>query len=137
MAVKKNKKSVKQPLANMSKGTDRDVTKRKRAQKVLEEKHRLNELLLDSLPHIAMLIRKDRTVLASNRLARDAGAKVGGYCWQDFGRSDFIPEEDKKYIDEHKKVPPGGTCCYFCLADKTLKSQEPARNPELNIWAKI
>ncbi len=161
MAVKKNEKPIKQPLAakgkvshspkttqmadvgirssvaNMSKGTDRKVTKRKRTGKVLEEKQRLNELLLDSLPHIAMLIRKDRTVLAANRLARDAGAKVGGYCWGDFGRSDFIPEEDKKYIDEHKKAPAGGTCCYFCLADKALRSQEPARNPELNAWGKI
>ncbi len=161
MAIKKSKKSIKQgltakrkvspgpkktelanigirsSLANMSKGADRNVTKRKTAQKVLAEKHRLNELLLDSLPHLAMLIRKDRTVLAANRLARDAGAKVGGYCWRDFAKSDFIPEEDKKYIDEHKKAPPGGTCCYFCLADKALRSQEPARNPELDAWGKI
>jgi len=158
MAIKKSKKSIKQGLAakrkvspgpkktelanigirssltNMSKGADRDLTKRKRAQKVLEEKQRLNELLLDSLPHIAMLIRKDRRVLAANRLARDAGAKVGAYCWRDFAKSDFIPERDKKYIDKHKKAPHGGTCCYFCLAYKVLRTQKPARYPELNAW---
>ncbi len=161
MAVKKSKKSLKQPLAakskvspgpkntqpadigirssvaNMSKGTDRDVTKRKRAQKALEERQHLNELLLDSLPHIAMLIRKDRTVLAANRRARDAGVKVGGYCWRDFAKSDFIPEQHKRYINDHKKIPAGGTHCYFCLADEALKSQKPARNPELNAWGKI
>ncbi len=161
MATKKNRKSIKRGLAakrkvspgpkktqradigirssaaNMSKGNDRDLTKRKRAQKVLEEKQRLNELLLDSIPHTAMLIRKDRRILAANRLARDAGAKVGGYCWQGFAKSDFIPEEDKKYIDEHKKAPPGGTRCYFCLADEVLRTQKPARNPELNAWGKI
>ena len=128
---------IRSSVRNMSKGTDRDVTKRKRAGKVLKEKQHMNEALFDVLPHFAMLIRKDRTVLAASRLARDAGAKVGGYCWRDFGRSDFIPEEDKRYINEHKKIPPGCTRCYFCLADETLKNQKPARNPELNAWGKI
>ena len=34
----------------------------------LHVKIRLNDLLLDSLPHFAILISKDRTVLAANRI---------------------------------------------------------------------
>ena len=129
--------AIRSSRANMSKATASDGTEPKGAQKVLEEKQNLNELLLDSLPHTAMLIRKDRRILAANRPARDAGAKVEDYCWQSFAQSDFIPEEDKKYMDEHKQAPPGGTCCCFCLADKALKNQKPARHPELNAWGKI
>lgn len=100
-------------------------------------KENLSTLLLDSLPHLAMIIRKDRTILAANRTARLVGAKVGGYCWHDFGSSEFIPEKDKKYIDEHNKIPPGDTRCYFCLADEGLKSQQPTHDPEVKAWAKI
>ena len=132
-----NKKLSKPDLANIGKGAHEDFTERKMAQNTLEERFRLNELLLDSLPHIAMLVRKDRKVLAANRLARDVGVKVGGYCWQDFGRGDFISEEDKKYIQEYKKAPPGGTCCHFCLADEAFKGQKTIRNPELEFWGKI
>ena len=38
---------------------------------------RLNELLLDTLPHPALLIRRDRTVLLANRIAQDMGAVIG------------------------------------------------------------
>jgi PAS domain S-box-containing protein len=109
----------------------------KQAEEVLREKQRLNELLLDALPHPAMLIRKDTTVLAANRMAREAGAIIGGYCWRDFGQSDFIPEQDLKYINDHKDVPLGGTNCSFCLADKALETQKPTNNPELMAWGKI
>ncbi len=115
----------------MSKG------KTKQAKEVSREQNRLNELLMDSLPHPAMLVNQDKVILAANRIARRIGAKVGGYCWRDFGKSDYIPEEDKKYIKDHKKIPPGGTCCTFCLTDKALKSQAPAHNPELRAWGKI
>jgi len=109
----------------------------KRAEEVLPDKQRLNELLLDALPHPAMLIRKDTTVLAANRMAREVGAVVGGYCWQCFGHSDFISEQDEEYINNHKDVPLGGIHCSFCLADEALETQRPANNPELKAWGKI
>ncbi len=118
-------------------GIFRDITERKQAEEALKERNRLNELLLNSLPHPAMLIRKDRTVLAANRIALEVGAKVGGFCWRDFGQSDFIPESDKEYINKNKKASLGGTRCYFCLADEALKNQEPANNPELKAWNKV
>jgi hypothetical protein len=105
--------------------------------RILRRRQFLNELILNTIPSFAMIIRKDRTILLANRIAQKVGAKVGGYCWRNFGQGKFIPEQDKKYIKEHKKIPPGGTCCYFCLADKALKTQKPANNPELKAWDKI
>lgn len=101
------------------------------------EKEGLGALLLENLPHLAMIIRKDRTILAANLIARQLGAKVSGYCWHDFGSSEFIPEKDKKYIDEHNKINPGDNHCYFCLADEGLKSRQPTHLHEVKAWGKI
>jgi signal transduction histidine kinase len=113
------------------------VNRYSRSPDELPEKEHLNALLLDNLPHPAMIIRKDRTVLAANRIARQLGAKVGGYCWRDFRGGNCLPQQNKKYIDEHSKVPFGGTCCYFCLADEGLKNQQPTHNPQVNAGGKI
>ncbi len=109
-----------------------DITQRKRAEAELRRSAHLNEMLLDSLPHPAMLIRRDRTVLAANRAAREEGARVDDYCWRSFGRSAFIPEEDRQYIEAHNgRIPPGGTACAFCRLDKMLETGEAQRIPEL------
>ncbi len=105
---------------------------RKESEEELRKEKNLSELLLDSLPHPAMLISKDRNILAANRIARDAGAKVGGFCWQEFGQCLFIPEEDNKYIAQHKKIPDNGTQCYFCKADEALRSQ---RSEDIEVQA--
>lgn len=100
------------------------VQERKQAESDLKEKQRLNETLLNSLPHPAMLIRKDRTILAANEIALEAGAKIGGRCWETFGHSDFISDEDKKYIQIHKEAPPCGTKCWFCRAEDSLQDKK-------------
>jgi PAS domain S-box-containing protein len=116
----------------------RDDTQRRRvADRIMHKNPRLNEVLLDSLPHPAMIIRKDRMILAANRIAKQLGAKVGGYCWQSFGQSEFIGEQDKQYIKKHKEVPAGGTCCSFCMADEALEKQTHTNNPEIKAWEKI
>jgi PAS domain S-box-containing protein len=118
--------------------TGRSATELKRTiDRLLHNKGQLSELLLDSLPHPAMLIRKDRTTLAANRIARQLGAGVGNYCWRSFGQSDFIPDKDKQYINDHKQVPPGGSRCVFCQADEALDKQAPTHNPEIKAWDKI
>jgi hypothetical protein len=49
----------------------RDATKRRRvADRILHKNLRLNEVLLDSLPHPAMLIRKDVQVKTISYLSR-------------------------------------------------------------------
>ena len=100
-----------------------DITERVQAEAELKIKQYLNEVLLDSLPHPAMLIRKDRIILAANRIAREVGAKVGGHCWQEFGHGEYIPDKDKIYIAEHKMVPACGTQCYFCKSNEAMHNQ--------------
>ncbi|MHC4787921.1 MAG: PAS domain-containing protein, partial [Planctomycetota bacterium] len=103
----------------------------------LREAARLNRLLMDSLPHPAMLIRKDRIIMAANRVARQAGAKVGGRCWSDFGHCDYIPDEDRAFLREHGCAPEGGTRCSFCLAEEALGEGKTTNNPELEAWGRI
>jgi diguanylate cyclase (GGDEF)-like protein/PAS domain S-box-containing protein len=111
---------------------------RERVQEAPRESGRLNELLLDSLPHPAMLIQRDRTILAANRIAEEIGVKVGGYCWRDFGHGEFIPDDHKRYISEHKgSIPPGGTKCVFCLADEALAKTKPTKQPEVNMFGQL
>jgi two-component sensor histidine kinase/CheY-like chemotaxis protein len=104
-------------------------------QKSLEEKNlkleqsiRLNELLIDSIPHPAMLIRRDRVIIAANRSARQSGAVLGGYCWRDFHHSNYIPEAHN--------IPPGGTECIFCRADEAFEKDEAVNAPEVEVFGK-
>lgn len=103
----------------------------------MKKKQNLNQFLLDSLPYPAMLIRKDRTILAANRIAREMGVEVGGYCWCDFAKSQFISNQHENYINKHKEIPTTGTHCYFCLADKALNTQAPVNNPNIQAFGKI
>ena len=50
-----------------------DIDERKRAEELQREADHFRKTLLDSLPHPAMLIRRDRIILAANRHARDLG----------------------------------------------------------------
>jgi len=111
-----------------------DITERKEAAAELRRSARLNELLLDSLPHPAMLIRGDRVILAANRAAREAGAKIGHYCWREFGQSQFISEEDRRQLEE---CGPDGVKCTFCLADEALANGQPRNIPELKAFGRL
>jgi PAS domain S-box-containing protein len=112
-----------------------DITMRKEAEENVKRKQQVTERLLDSLPHSAMLIRKDRKIIAANKMAREVGAIVGGYCWQEFGKCQFIPEEFKLSIDKHGKVPDGARC-YFCDANDALERKVPVSS-EVNAWDRL
>lgn len=114
----------------------RDVTERKRAEEAVSEKRKLNALLLNSLPYPTMIIRKDRTVLASNKAAEDIGVYPGCICWRDFGKSASIPEKDKRYIEEKGSLPDHPVRCTFCLADEALKKQTPM-NTDVEAGGKV
>jgi len=114
-----------------------NITRRKQAEAALREIQQLNELLLDSLPHPAMLIRKDRTILAANKIAREAGSIVGDYCWKTFGHSEFISEEAKRSLKEHYSgCCPPGIKCSFCLADETTLPEKSA-NCEVKAFGRL
>lgn len=95
------------------------------------------ELVLDHLPYPAMLIRQDRVILATNFLAREMGGRIGGICWQDFGRSDNIPEQDKCYVEQHAgNAPAGGSKCISCRADEALVAKAPMNDSDVDAFGK-
>ncbi|RJQ43350.1 MAG: PAS domain-containing sensor histidine kinase [Nitrospiraceae bacterium] len=110
-------------------GTCIDITERKQAETALFESMKLNELLLDSIPYPTMLVQRDRTILAANKIAREAEAAVGEYCWKSFGRSEYISEEARLYLKGHNvESCPSCVKCSFCLADETAWSDKPAHS---------
>ncbi len=103
------------------------------------EMNKLNQIILDSLPHWAMLIDvKTRSILAANKLAFDSGAKINFQCWDDFGHRQFISEEHKIIIEnEPERKKDNQIKCDFCLADEAMESGKPERKEveiEGTIW---
>jgi hypothetical protein len=101
--------------------------------------HKLNQIILDSLPHWAMLINvTNRTVLAANKLALEGGANINCQCWDDFGHKQFISDEHKKLIKiEPERKRDNQIKCDFCLADEAMESGKPERKEveiEGTIW---
>lgn len=106
---------------------------------IMEGISKFNQIILDSLPHWAMLIEvKNRTILAANKLAIDGGANINCQCWDDFGHRQFISEEHKKLIDrEPDRKRDNKIMCDFCLADDAMESGQPTRKEvviEGTIW---
>ncbi len=95
----------------------------------MEDIEKLQQVIMDTLPHWAMLIDvKTRTVLAANKLAMEGGATVHCQCWDDFGHRLFIPEEQKRLIEENpERKRDNKIKCEFCLADEAMESGEPTR----------
>lgn len=114
-----------------------DIGKRKSIEIKLEEEMKLRITLIEALPYPTMLIKKDRTIIFANKVAREVGAKVGGTCWQGFGHSDYIPEKDKEYINQHKTTEGLCSHCTFCLADEALNDLKPTIAPEVNAFGRI
>ncbi len=90
---------------------------------------KLNQMILDSLPHWAMLIDvRNRTILAANKLAFEGGAEIFCQCWDDFGHRQFISEDHKKMIEADPERKKDNTIkCDFCLADEAMESGKPER----------
>lgn len=97
-----------------------------------KSKRDLIEAMMDSLPHFAMIIDKDRNVLAANKIAKDVGAIVGGKCWSTFGKSAYITDEMKdKLIQKERhhihKIDPETMHCKHCLGTEALDTGETQR----------
>ena len=84
-----------------------------------------NKALMDSLPYPAILIRKDRRIIASNKVAKDIGIEVGSFCWDTFGKRASISEENRKYYEKNNTVPPECIKCTFCKANEALEFHKP------------
>jgi PAS domain S-box-containing protein len=70
-----------------------DITDRKNAEQALKEKTRLNQILLDAFPCVALLLRpRTREIVAANAEAVKAGAFPGTKCFRTWGqRQDPCP----------------------------------------------
>ncbi|MBF0521918.1 MAG: PAS domain S-box protein [Candidatus Omnitrophica bacterium] len=66
-----------------------DITESKKADEALQEKNRLNQILLDSFPGTALLLRPfTREIVASNKAGVDVGAIPGKCCFSTWGQQD-------------------------------------------------
>lgn len=115
----------------------RYAIERKKIELELVRSSDFNEQLLNSIPYPSMLIKKDRTILAANKIARESGAIIGGLCWREFGKSEFIPEEDKEFLKNQEQCPHVDTQCMFCMADQAITDGKQYRNPEVEAFGKI
>ena len=70
-----------------------DITDRKNAEQALKEKTRLNQILLDAFPCVALLLRPGtREIVAANAEAVKVGAVPGAQCFSTWGqRQDPCP----------------------------------------------
>jgi hypothetical protein len=116
-------------------GLSRDMVGGGSGEEPLRGGERLNDLLLDSLPHPAMLVGRNRVVLAANRIAREAGAKIGDYCWKEYGKCAYLSEENARRARTATDTP--GIHCTFCLADRALdEGLSPLKAPDLEVFGR-
>lgn len=92
-----------------------------RIQQVQEKQH-MNQLLLDALPHHAYLINGERTIIATNRIAADDGARIGDYCWCGIHKMAAVTEAQKLHFTRTGEALPG-TRCHFCRLDEAMEQQ--------------
>jgi signal transduction histidine kinase len=64
----------------------RVIDAHKATEKELLEKTRLNRILLDAFPCVAMLLTPDRKILVTNEAGKRAGAAVGRTCFESWSR---------------------------------------------------
>ena len=112
----------------------KDLTEEKKKEEQLKKSRKLERMFLDSLPHPAMIINQKREIIAANKVALEAGAKLQNYCWKEFGKTDYISREDKLRCE---KGDIDGIKCSFCLADEALKEHTITNNPEISAFRKI
>ena len=99
-----------------------------------------SETLLSSLPHPAMYIRvKDRVIVAVNRAAADMGVKVGGYCWREFMKAEYISQTDKIIAAEYPDAVPAefDIKCSFCLSAECFSDSPEQVDPDMHAFGMI
>ncbi len=98
------------------------------------------ETLLISLPYPAMYIRrKDRIVIAANKLAKELGAKVNEECWKEFGKSKYIAApQDNSITTDNDGVNSGLVIkCSFCRGDECIFEDPCQHSPRIQAFDKI
>jgi len=114
------------------------VVRERKLRESLRESARLNDLLLNNFPHPAILVRKDRKVVAANRIAQEIGVRINDPCWLGLGHGEYLSEDHKRFLKEHPDSdPPAGTQCTFCLADQAFAAGRPTNVLELKALDRV
>lgn len=113
----------------------RDITSEKMGELAKVAEQRKSKILLESLPHPAWLVTKERKIIAQNKAAEMMGTREEDYCWKSLLNSKYISPEARKTM-ERTEIILSGIKCDFCLADKALLSQQP-KEMEIDIDGKI
>ncbi|MEJ2154179.1 MAG: sigma 54-interacting transcriptional regulator [Desulfobacteraceae bacterium] len=115
-----------------------DIQERKQAEKLQRERSRLQKTLIDTLPYPAMLVRRDRIILAANLPALNLGARIGDFCNNGFGRH-AIGSVSAELV----QCNAAGTAftknikCGFCLADQAMETKKPQVSKEMEAFGGI
>ncbi len=96
------------PVGNTIYASARDITERKKIEDELKSEVNMRNILLENLPCIAMILKKDtREIVFSNEAARKIGAIPGKKCFETCA---------------DRRDP-----CPFCLAPELWKTNEPQK----------
>lgn len=100
----------------------RDMSRWRLATSCLRETRQLSQMLLEVLPHPAVLVGRGRKIIAANRIASQMGAATGRPC--------------RECLGEDLGPASGGTVrgpCPQCGLDEALQTARPSRRPLM--WA--
>ncbi len=100
-----------------------------------DDLRQMNNLLLDSIPHPAMLISRDKIIIAANRAARELHACPGEPCWKSFSGCRALSKADQEMVkqssdSEHASL---NIQCEHCKAEAALARNRTTRMPELQL----
>lgn len=99
-----------------------------------------SETFLSSLPYPAMYIRaKDMVIISANRAASEMGVRVGGYCWREFMKGEYLSQHDKEIANKYPDaVPPEfGIKCSFCLSENCFSGSHEQIDHEMHAFGLI
>ena len=108
--------------------------KLKRINDELEKSRKFDKMLLDSIPHPAMIINQKREIIVANKTAHDLGATSHGYCWEEFMKTEYLGKQDKVKAKKGCKI---GIKCTFCMADEAINKQTMMIKPDIKCFGKI
>jgi len=103
----------------------------------LKKLSEINETLLTSLPYPAMYIKfPERVIVAANKQAIKMGAKIGGHCWKEFGKSKYIALQYKENAKKYSGTVPDeqDIKCSFCLAQNCFNELSEQRNTNIDAF---
>lgn len=89
-----------------------DISDRKRTEEKFMTALQLNQTLLDAFPFPALLVHyPERLILNANRIAKESGAVIGGFCYDKFAATAYGQTLGKR--------------CTFCRAAEMFQKGQP------------